>query len=350
MKQLLPVVVLAAIIALAAVMAWPDRGWLWRWRSGWRVLRRMRTEDALKHLFDCEYQGRQATHQSLAGVLRLGGRRSTELLARMERLGLIVSAEGGFRLTAEGRGEALRVIRIHRLWERYLADETGLDPERWHPEAERREHSTSPEQAEELSVRLGHPPFDPHGDPIPTREGDMPPRDGRPLTDFAAGNEVEVVHVEDEPAAIYAQLVAAGVHPGMKLRIASVAPERIRFETDLDEVVLAPVIAANIFAVPAAEEAVDGISAAAAEATGSLSRVAVGEQARVVGFSRFCRGLERRRLLDLGLLPGTVVEAKMASPSGDPVAYRVRGAVIALRRSQADHIRVRQLPPQGASA
>ncbi len=335
-------------MGLAAVVAWPDRGWLSRWRSGGRILRRTRIEDALKHVFDCEYEGRQATHQSLGGVLRLRGRRSTELVAGMERLGLIVSAEGGFRLTAEGRSEALRVIRIHRLWERYLADETGLEPERWHPEAERLEHRTSAEQAAALSVRLGHPPFDPHGDPIPTEEGDLPPRAGRTLTDFAAGDEVEVVHVEDEPAAVYAQLVAEGVHPGMKLRVTSVAPERIRFEADLDEVVLAPVIAANIFAVPAAEEASDRTAAAAA--TGSLSDVAVGEQALVVGFSRFCRGLERRRLLDLGLLPGTLVEAKMASPSGDPVAYLVRGAVIALRRSQADRIQVRQSRRQAASA
>ncbi|MDE2852435.1 MAG: metal-dependent transcriptional regulator [Acidobacteriota bacterium] len=341
MNPLFALVILAVVAGLAVLVAWPDRGWLWRWRIGWRVLHRTRTEDALKHLFDCEYQGRQATHQSLVGVLRLGGRRSTELLARMERLGLIVSAEGGFRLTAEGRSEALRVIRIHRLWERYLADETGLEPERWHPEAERREHRTSPQQAEELSVRLGHPPFDPHGDPIPTREGDMPPRAGRPLTDFAAGDEVDVVHVEDEPATIYAQLVAEGVHPGMKLRVTSVAAERIRFEADLDEVVLAPIIAANIFAVPVADEASDGTSVAA-DATGSLSDVAVGEQALVVGFSRFCRGMERRRLLDLGLLPGTLVETKMASPSGDPVAYRVRGAVIALRRSQAEQIHVQQ--------
>lgn len=73
MNPLLALIVLAAVIALAAVVAWPDRGWLWRWRSGGRVLHRTRTEDALKHLFDCEYQGRQATHQSLVGVLRLGG-------------------------------------------------------------------------------------------------------------------------------------------------------------------------------------------------------------------------------------------------------------------------------------
>ena len=348
MDPLLALLVLAAVIVLAVVVARPDHGWLWRWHSGWRARRRVRIEDALKHLFDCEYQGRSASFQSLVGVLGLGGRRSAELLARMERLGLLVSAEGGFRLTADGRSQALRVIRIHRLWERYLADETGLGPERWHPEAERREHLTSPEQAEELSVRLGHPRFDPHGDPIPTSAGDLPPRAGRALTDFAPGDKVEVVHVEDEPAAVYAQLVAEGVHPGMRLRVSVVAPERIRFEADLDEVVLAPVVAANIFAVPAEEQAPDE-DRLTGDATASLASVAVGEQALVVGYSRFCRGLERRRLLDLGLLPGTVVEATMTSPSGDPVAYRVRGAIIALRRSQADQIQIQQLP-QAATA
>ncbi len=342
MNPLLALLVLAAVVALAVLVARPDDGWLWRWRLGWRTLQRARTEDALKHLFDCEYQGRLATHQSLVGVLRLGGRRGAELIARMEALGLLVSAEGGFRLTDEGRGEALRVIRIHRLWERYFADETGLEPRRWHPEAERREHLTSPAQADDLSVRLGHPRFDPHGDPIPTPEGELPPPAGRALTDFAAGDEVEVVHVEDEPDAVYAQLVAEGIHPGMRLRVVSVAPERIRFVADFDEVVLAPVIAANVFGAPVAEAADDEATRDEVGAV-PLSSVGVGERAQVLGFSRFCRGMERRRLLDLGLLPGTLVEAKMTSPSGDPIAYRVRGAVIALRRSQAEQIRVEQV-------
>ncbi len=340
MNPLLALVVVVAAIAVAVLAARPGHGWLWRWRLGWRTLRRVRSEDALKHLFDCEYQGCLATHQSLVGVLGLGGRRSAELIARMEGLGLLVSTEGGFRLTDRGRSEALRVIRIHRLWERYFADETGLDPRHWHPEAERREHLTSPAQADDLSLRLGYPRFDPHGDPIPTSEGDLPPRTGRALTDFAPGDEVEVVHVEDEPSAVYAQLVAEGIHPGMRLRVSASAPERIRFVADLDEVVLAPVVAANVFVVPVAEDAESGAGGSDRAAV-PLSSVGVGEQAAVVGFSRFCRGLERRRLLDLGLLPGTLVEAAMTSPSGDPVAYRVRGALIALRRSQAEQIQVR---------
>ena len=84
------------------------------------------------------------------------------------------------RLTPDGRREALRVIRIHRLWERYLADETGLDAREWHAHAERREHGTSDQQAEALAATLGHPRYDPHGDPIPTPSGELPPHQGDP--------------------------------------------------------------------------------------------------------------------------------------------------------------------------
>jgi DtxR family Mn-dependent transcriptional regulator len=71
-----------------------------------------------------------------------------------------------------------------------------------------------------------------------------------------------------------------------------------------------------------------------------LSGLKPGERTRVVSLSPACRGPERRRLLDLGFVPGTLVEVEMVSPGGDPTAYRVRGTVIALRREQAGLIRV----------
>ncbi len=72
-----------------------------------------------------------------------------------------------------------------------------------------------------------------------------------------------------------------------------------------------------------------------------LCGLALGESAEVVALSPGLRGQERRRLLDLGLLPGTQVTAELRSPSGDPTAYRVRGAVIALREEQARLVRVK---------
>ena len=71
-----------------------------------------------------------------------------------------------------------------------------------------------------------------------------------------------------------------------------------------------------------------------------LSSLHVGQQATVTDISPGCRGVERRRLLDLGLVPGTMVKAEFTSPAGDPVAYRVRGALIALRAQQAEMIHI----------
>lgn len=70
----------------------------------------------------------------------------------------------------------------------------------------------------------------------------------------------------------------------------------------------------------------------------------MGEVATVTGLSPACQGPQRRRLLDLGLVPGTRVTVEMRSPLRDPVAYRVRGAVIALRRHQADWVQVERSP------
>ena len=75
-----------------------------------------------------------------------------------------------------------------------------------------------------------------------------------------------------------------------------------------------------------------------------LSALRPGEAGRVLAISRRCRGAERRRLMDLGVVPGTVVGVEMRSPNGDPTAYRIRDAFIALRAEQAEGIRVRRVP------
>jgi Fe2+ transport system protein FeoA len=76
-----------------------------------------------------------------------------------------------------------------------------------------------------------------------------------------------------------------------------------------------------------------------------LARVLPGQRGRITMLSPDCTGAERRRLMDLGLVPGTVIEVEMTSPLGDPTAYRVRGAQIALRREQARLVQVTLLTP-----
>nr|MBP6669933.1 ferrous iron transport protein A [Gemmatimonadales bacterium] len=82
---------------------------------------------------------------------------------------------------------------------------------------------------------------------------------------------------------------------------------------------------------------------------GSLAALRPGESAQVVRIAAACQGPARRRLLDLGVVPGTVITAEYASPGGDPVAYQIRGALIALRRVQAELIQVEPLPAARAS-
>ncbi|UCF66486.1 MAG: hypothetical protein JSV80_11895, partial [Acidobacteriota bacterium] len=193
-----------ALLLLACLIAGVLLLLLWPTRRRSQVL----VEDAIKHLYHCDYAGTPATLASLSGALGLSGDRAVRLASELEQRALVRASAGVYTLTADGRREALRVIRVHRLWERFLSEETGLDPSKWHAAAEKREHRMTPAEADALSARLGHPVFDPHGDPIPTATGEIPPARGRPLTDINVGEEVEIVHVEDEPHAVYSQILA----------------------------------------------------------------------------------------------------------------------------------------------
>lgn len=336
-NPVLALLLTGVVLTTLAVVLWPVRGLFWRWRRAGRASARVLIEDALKHVYDCEYHRYPCTLHSLSGALGLSGDRAAELLERLERLELVAPAEGAYRLTAAGRSDALRVIRIHRLWERYLSDETGLEPPEWHLHAEYQEHRLSPEEVEALAASMGDPRYDPHGDPIPTADGEIAPPRGRPLTELPPGELAEIVHVEDEPETIFAQLVAEGLRPGMRVRVSETSPQRIRFEADAEEHVLAPVVAANLAVMSLPEEKeMEGPFA-------SLSSLRPGERGRVTRISTACRGPERRRLLDLGITPGTVVESELTSPGGDPTAYRIRGALIALRNEQSDQIHIDRL-------
>jgi DtxR family transcriptional regulator, Mn-dependent transcriptional regulator len=313
---------------------------------------RERVEDALKHLHECERSGRPCAVAELAGRLGMGEGAAWEVATRLTEAGLADATPGGLRLTDAGRGYARRVLRTHRLWERYLADRTGVPAGEWHAEAERVEHELSAAEAERLASRLGDPRYDPHGDPIPTVLGEVPEPVGVRLTEVPAGSSVVVTHLEDEPREVFDRLVEAGLTPGLAVEVTgavegggavaggavdagSVAARgriglRVRGEAREIRVVDAENV--TVDALPAGER-VPGRRRTLAEA-------AVGEEARVVSISPACQGPQRRRLLDLGVVPGTRIVPELVSVSGDPVAYRIRGAVIALRRQQAEWIEV----------
>ena len=330
----LALVVFAAVVLVVALLTWPRRGLIPRVAELLRLTQRVRMEDALKHLHDCDYRGQHGSVDSVAGALEIPRARSVRLIAELEAGGLVQSGGQELSLTEQGRSEALRLLRSHRLWERYLADRTGVAPVDWHDKAERREHTLSRGRVEELSASMGHPVYDPHGDPIPTASGKLPPHTGMAVAGLEPGRVAAIVHLEDEPREVYEQLVAAGLAVGSKVQLLDVAPERVRLAVDGVEHALAPVVAANITVLPD-DRAVEGPFE-------SLASLSPGEQAVVTEISPACPGPQRHRLLDLGLVPDTVVRAELQGAMTGPVAYRIREALIALRREQAEMVRIQR--------
>lgn len=338
MADPLQALLIGGVILLTCVVIFlPKRGLIARWSRAKKGIKRILIEDALKHIHECEYNNISCTVQSIAGALVISSDDAAALVARLSTMGLLVTMDNGVRLTPEGNSYALRIIRVHRLWERYLADETSVPQTEWHSSAELQEHKLTPAETEALAAQIGNPHFDPHGDPIPTSSGEIPPRKGQSLLSMHAGDFGVITHIEDEPEAVYAQLSAQGLYVGMHIMMIERSNERVRFAADGEEIILAPVLANNITIEPQANK--EEIIVSPME---TLASINVGEEATVLNISKVCRGQQRRRLLDLGIVPGTKVRAEMRSASGDPTAYNVRGALVALRKQHAQMIFVRR--------
>lgn len=310
--------------ATVAAVAWPRTGLAAR--AARRRLRRsdaVLAEDVLKRLF---HQPTVALAE-LARGLEVPEGRVSRAVAGLHASGLVSPGPEGFLLTDGGRARALELVRAHRLWERYLADRTGVAEVEWHEEAEREEHRLTRAEAERLAARMGRPLVDPHGDPIPD-QGEVAVMDGVPLATLRVGETAEIVHLEDEPTTPYRRLVEAGLAPGEHVTVIGRETGGVRLEWSGTSTILDPdeIEAVTVRRAPGGPQG------------RRLSSLRVGESARVIALAPALHGPQRRRLVDLGFVPGTNVEAELSSASGDPIAYRVRGALIALRRDQANLI------------
>lgn len=326
--------IIAAGVILLLFIA-PRYGLVEQYRNWQGARQREQVEDALKHLLDREQQGRHASPESLAGSLDLPRAKATALIASMEAQGLVESRGAELHLTAEGERWALHVVRAHRLWERYLADEARMPLTKVHAEAHRQEHRLTDAQLDALDAALGHPLTDPHGDLIPTRQGNLPKAEGIPLTGWQADRPAKIVHLEDEPALAYQQIVAAGLRLGQTIRILESSPQRYVLSDGENEYRLAPAVAANVHVAPLPEG-----SFAPAGAI-PLNELPHGRRAQIVMLDEAVQGFTRRRFLDLGLTPGAEISPELKNFFGDPRGYRLRGTLIALRKDQAEQIWVK---------
>jgi len=182
-------------------------------------------EDYLTAIYRLTTAGQPATTSDIANLLDLSPPSVSGMVKRLSEQGLLEHLPyRGVVLTADGRRLALRTVRRHRLIEAYLVAYLGYSWDAVHDEAERLEHAISDELAERMAAALGNPGVDPHGDPIPTADGDVAEIAGIPLSDAPAGAAMEIRRVNEHEAERLRYLAALGLVPGAVVTVADRQP------------------------------------------------------------------------------------------------------------------------------
>ncbi len=172
----------------------------------------------------------------IAARLQVRAPSVTGMLKRLAEAGWIDYEPGhGAHLSAAGVAEARRVIRRHRLVELFLTRVLGLDWSEVDAEAEALEHAISPRLEQALAAHLGEPLEDPHGHPIPTREGAMARRQLQPLNTFRAGQRALIREVQDDSPERLRRWQTLGLTPGAVVHFVSHQPLDDLFEVRVGE-------------------------------------------------------------------------------------------------------------------
>ncbi len=182
-------------------------------------------EDYLKIIYDLSTQAGAAGTTEIAAALGIAPPSVSGMIRRLADHGLITHEPyRGVRLTKSGRRAALRTIRRHRVIEAYLTKALGYPWDLVHAEAERLEHAASDELVDRMAAAIGEPTTDPHGAPIPTREGTLEEPALRTLDSIEGGTRVRIERVRDEDARQLRYLAELGVVPGREIDVLSRAP------------------------------------------------------------------------------------------------------------------------------
>jgi DtxR family Mn-dependent transcriptional regulator len=182
-------------------------------------------ENYLKVIYEVLEKHDRATTSSIAERMGIAAPSVTAMIKRLADLKMVRHEPyQGVALTRVGEKMALEVIRHHRLLELYLAEALGVPWDRVHDEAEKLEHVISEDLEDRIAAVLGDPAFDPHGAPIPARDGTMERVEAVPLSEVDAGADVVVVEVEDRDPELLRYLGQMELFPGTVLTVVRVDP------------------------------------------------------------------------------------------------------------------------------
>ena len=188
-------------------------------------MRTQAVEDYVKAIWLIRQSGERATGQELARRLGVTQASVSSMLQKLGNLGLIrYEKYQPVELTAAGTNVALEVVRHHRLLELFLAEALGMSWDRIHAEAEVLEHHISEELEDLIATALGDPQFDPHGHPIPARDGTLPVAEHRPIAGLEVGERGILAQVTDERPELLRYLDTQGLRVGVELQLVAREP------------------------------------------------------------------------------------------------------------------------------
>jgi DtxR family transcriptional regulator, Mn-dependent transcriptional regulator len=182
-------------------------------------------EDYLKAIYVLKSRGHEVTNSALAHHLEVSPASATNMVKKLAGLNLVeYERYQSIALSTAGERVALEVLRHHRLLELYLHQELKLPWDQVHAEAERLEHVISETLEDAIAVALGNPLVDPHGDPIPTKKGQIEKVSGLPLSGVEMNVPYRLVRVlmQDEDRLRY--LGSLGLYPNVQVTLLERAP------------------------------------------------------------------------------------------------------------------------------
>lgn len=177
-------------------------------------------ENYIKSIYKLQAKTKKVNTNSLASHLNTKAASVTDMLKKLKSKKILeYKRYYGFRLNETGNKEALKIIRRHRLWEFFLVSKLGMAWDKVHAIAEELEHVSSLELVKKLDEYLGKPKLDPHGDPIPDEQGEMPELKQVALNDFPFKKNGIVSSVSNQTSEMMKMLDHYGISIGSQIRI-----------------------------------------------------------------------------------------------------------------------------------
>ena len=186
-------------------------------------------EDYLKAIYShTEWQPSPITSSQLATRLSLAPSTVSEMIKKLVARGLVEHVPyGAITLTGEGNTQALRMVRRHRLVETWLVRQFGYRPDEVHDEAEILEHAVSDRLLDTMDDALGRPAVDPHGDPIPTRDGAVSLPQAVRADASDAPRRAAVARLSDHEPHVLRRLAQKGLDVGVVIDVAELEPDEV---------------------------------------------------------------------------------------------------------------------------